>query len=173
VMITDHDGEPVAEGVVGEIWMRPVAGVSMRAVIVGSEPRRRDGWTSVGDIGWMDGQGYLYISDRRTDMVLSGGENIFTAEVESALDSHPGVRSCVVIGLPDADLGQRVHAIVEVGAGITEDDLRAHMEQRLARYKTPRSYELVNNPLRDDAGKVRKSVLIPAHLSEPSPGSVR
>jgi bile acid-coenzyme A ligase len=173
VMITDHDGEPVAEGVVGEIWMRPVAGVSMRAVIVGSEPRRRDGWTSVGDIGWTDEQGYLYISDRRTDMVLSGGENIYTAEVESALDSHPGVRSCVVIGLPDADLGQRVHAIVEVGAGITEDDLRAHMEQRLARYKTPRSYELVNNPLRDDAGKVRKSVFIPAHLSDPSPGSVR
>jgi bile acid-coenzyme A ligase len=66
-----------------------------------------------------------------------------------------------------------VHAIVEVGAGITEDDLRAHMDQRLARYKTPRSYQLVNNPLRDDAGKVRKSALISAHLSDPSPEAVR
>jgi bile acid-coenzyme A ligase len=136
----------------------------VRVEIVGSEPRQRYGWTSVGDMGWTDEQGYLYISDRRTDMVLSGGENIYTAEVESALDAHPSVRSSVVVGLPDADLGQRVHAIVEVGPGTTEDDLRTHMQQCLARYKTPRSYELVNHPLRDDAGKVRKSALIAAHL---------
>ena len=173
VMITDDDGEPVAPGVVGEIWMRPATGKPIRAAIVGGELRRRDGWTSVGDLGWMDDEGYLYISDRRTDMVLSGGENIYTAEVEAALDAHPGVRSSVVIGLPDADLGQRLHAIVEVGPGITEEDLLAHMEDRLARYKTPRSYELVSHPLRDDAGKVRKSALISAHLTGPAAEVVR
>ena len=173
VMITDDDGEPVAPGVVGEIWMRPATGKPMRAAIVGGELRQRGGWTSVGDLGWMDDQGYLYIADRRTDMVLSGGENIYTAEVEAALDAHPGVRSSVVIGLPDADLGQRLHAIVEVGPGITEEDLRAHMEDLLARYKTPRSYELVSHPLRDDAGKVRKSALISAHLTDPATEVVR
>jgi bile acid-coenzyme A ligase len=173
VMITDDGGQPVARGVVGEIWMRPATGKPMRAAIVGGGLCQRDGWASVGDLGWMDDEGYLYISDRRTDMVLSGGENIYTAEVEAALDAHPGVRSSVVIGLPDADLGQRVHAIVEVDPGITEDDLRAHMHERLARYKTPRSYELVSHPLRDDAGKVRKSALISAHLTDPAAEVVR
>jgi bile acid-coenzyme A ligase len=168
VMITDDDGQPVAPSVAGEIWMRPAPGQPMRAAIVGSDARHRDGWTSVGDLGWMDDDGYLYISDRRTDMVLSGGENIYTAEVEAALGSHPGVRSSVVIGLPDPDLGRRVHAIVEVDRGLTEDDLRAHIEGHLARYKTPRSYELVDHPLRDDAGKVRKSALIAARLTDSS-----
>jgi bile acid-coenzyme A ligase len=173
VMITDDDGQALAPGVVGEIWMRPAPGQLMRAAIVGSDARHRDGWTSVGDLGWMDDDGYLYISDRRTDMVLSGGENIYTAEVEAALGSHPGVRSSVVIGLPDADLGRRVHAIVEVDRDLTEDDLRAHMENHLARYKTPRSYELVDYPLRDDAGKVRKSALIAARLADSSTEVVR
>lgn len=166
VTITDDDGEPVAPGEVGEIWMRPAPGKPLRATVIGSELRRRGEWVSVGDLGWMDEDGYLYISDRRTDMVLSGGENIFTAEVEAALDAHPGVRSSVVIGLPDADLGQRVHALVEVDAGVSEEDLRAHMEERLVRYKTPRSYELVDHPLRDDAGKVRKSALVAAHAAD-------
>jgi bile acid-coenzyme A ligase len=173
VMITDDDGQALAPGVVGEIWMRPAPGQLMRAAIVGSDARHRDGWTSVGDLGWMDDDGYLYISDRRTDMVLSGGENIYTAEVEAALGSHPGVRSSVVIGLPDADLGRRVHAIVEVDRDLTEDDLRVHMENHLARYKTPRSYELVDYPLRDDAGKVRKSALIAARLADSSTEVVR
>jgi bile acid-coenzyme A ligase len=114
----------------------------------------------------MDESGYLFISDRRSDMVLSGGENIYTAEVEAALDAHPGVRSSVVIGLPDNDLGQRVHAIVEADSIVTEADLRSHMEQQLARYKTPRSYELVNHALRDEAGKVRKAALISARTTE-------
>jgi len=163
VQITSDEGEPVPPGVVGEVWMRPPEGQAMRAAVVGGDPRRRHGWTSVGDLGWMDADGYLYLSDRRTDMILSGGENVYTAEVEAALDSHPGVRSSVVVGLPDADLGQRVHAFVEVDPGVTEVDLRAHAEERLVRYKTPRSYEFVDHPLRDDAGKVRKSALVMAH----------
>jgi bile acid-coenzyme A ligase len=108
----------------------------------------------------MDEDGYLYIGDRRSDMIITGGENVFAAEVEAALDRHEGVLSSAVIGLPDDDLGQRVHAVVEVTEGVTEEHLRIHMDEHLARYKTPRSYELTNRVLRDDAGKIRKSDLV-------------
>src|SRR5581483_1919956 len=137
-------------GEVGEIWMRPAPGSTPRSIVVGAQPRERDGWVSVGDLGWIDADGYLYIAERRTDLIVTGGENVYAAEVEGALDAHPGVRSSVVIGLPDDDLGQRVHALVEVDDGVTEADLRAHMADRVARYKTPRSYELLDRPLRDD-----------------------
>jgi bile acid-coenzyme A ligase len=108
----------------------------------------------------MDDDGYLYIADRRTDLILTGGENVYPAEVEAALELHPAVRSCVIVGIPDEDLGQRVHAIVEVADGTTEDELRTHLADRLIRYKTPRTYDFVDGPLRDDAGKVRKSALV-------------
>jgi bile acid-coenzyme A ligase len=140
--------------------MRPPAGVPSRARVVGADTPSRDGWTTVGDLGWMDEDGYLYIADRRSDMIITGGENIFAAEVEAALDRHEGVLSSAVIGLPDDDLGQRVHAVVEVTEGVTEEHLRIHMDEHLARYKTPRSYELTNRVLRDDAGKIRKSDLV-------------
>ena len=91
-------------------------------------------------------------------MIVTGGENVYPAEVEAALDACPGVRSCAVIGLPDADLGQRIHAIVE-GEPALEAALRAHLASRLARFKIPRSFEFVATPLRDDAGKVRRVAL--------------
>jgi bile acid-coenzyme A ligase len=84
---------------------------------------------------------------------------VYPAEVEAALESHPAVRSSAVIGLPDDDLGQRVHAIVQVDRSVGEDDLRAHVAERLVRYKVPRTFELVDFALRDDAGKVRRSAL--------------
>lgn len=157
--ITADDGDVVAPGTIGEIWMRAPAGQPDRSYVIGAEQRRVDGWTSVGDLGWIDADGYLYVADRRTDMIVVGGENVFPAEVEAALEQHPGVRSSAVVGIADEDLGRRVHAVVEVQDGITEDDLRAHMAQRLARHKTPRTYQLVNHPVRDEAGKVRKSQL--------------
>jgi bile acid-coenzyme A ligase len=93
-------------------------------------------------------------------MILSGGSNIYPAEVEAALQEHPSVRSCVVIGLPDDDLGNRVHAIVEADADALDlDELRAFMGERLVRYKVPRTFELVSETLRDDAGKVRRAAL--------------
>jgi bile acid-coenzyme A ligase len=123
---------------------------------------------SVGDLGYVDGDSYLYIADRRTDMIVTGGENVYPAEVESALDAYPGVESSVVVGLPDEDLGQRVHAIVQVHDGVTEADLVEHMQLHLVRYKHPRSYELVSHALRDDAGKARKSDFIANALREQS-----
>jgi bile acid-coenzyme A ligase len=108
----------------------------------------------------MDEDGYLYLHDRQTDMILSGGANIYPAEIEAALEAHPQVRSSAVIGLPDEDLGQRVHGIVQAEGELSEDELREHLAERLVRYKVPRSFEYVDEPLRDDAGKVRRSALL-------------
>jgi bile acid-coenzyme A ligase len=157
--ITDDEGKPVRAGETGEIWMRPPPGQPDRSYLIGAEQRKVDGWTSVGDLGWLDEDGYLYIADRRTDMIVTGGENVFPAEVEAALEMHAGVRSSAVLGLADEDLGHRVHAVVEVEPGVVEDDLRAHLSTLLAKFKSPRTYQLVDHPVRDDAGKVRKALL--------------
>ncbi|MBT6274143.1 MAG: acid--CoA ligase, partial [Chromatiales bacterium] len=118
-----------------------------------------DRWESLGDMGWLDDEGFLYLTDRRTDMILTGGANVYPAEVESAIESYPAVRSCAVIGLPDEDLGQAVHAIVQA-TDVSELELTEHVAGILTRYKVPRSIEFVDEPLRDDAGKVRRSQLL-------------
>jgi bile acid-coenzyme A ligase len=92
-------------------------------------------------------------------MILAGGANIYPAEIEAALDAHPAVGSSCVIGLPDDDLGNRIHAIVQTTAPVTDDELREHLADRLVRYKIPRTFEYVTEPLRDDAGKIRRSAL--------------
>jgi bile acid-coenzyme A ligase len=131
---------------------------------LGAQPREREGgWESIGDMGWMDEEGYVYLADRRTDLILRGGANIYPAEVEAALDAHPDVRSSVAIGLPDAEMGQRVHAIVQPKADavgrLNPTDLQQFLADRIAKYKLPESYEFTENYLRDDAGKVRRSAL--------------
>lgn len=169
IRIGDEEGSALPHGEVGEIWMRGSPGAPPKFRYIGSETRDRNGWLTIGDMGWMDRDGYLYISDRRTDMIVSGGANVYPAEVEAALESYPGVTTAVVVGLPDADLGQRVHAIVEAAEGVSEDELREHMSRQLVRYKAPRTYEFVANPLRDDSGKVRRSELLAARVA---PGPV-
>ncbi len=104
-------------------------------------------------------------------MILAGGANIYPAEVEGALDSHPAVRSSAVIGLPDEDLGQRVHAIIQVDGDVSDDELRAHLAERLVSYKIPRSFERVDTPLRDDAGKVRRSALRAERVDAATPAT--
>jgi bile acid-coenzyme A ligase len=89
---------------------------------------------------------------------------VYPAEIEAALDAHPAVRSSAVIGLPDDDLGSRVHAIVDATRAVSEDELREHLAHHLVVYKIPRSFEFVAEPLRDDAGKVRRSALREARL---------
>ncbi len=164
IRILDADGEPVAPGDVGEIYFRQPETPNYH-YLGPVERRERDGWESLGDMGRLDDEGYLYLADRRVDLIVSGGANVYPAEVEAALLSHPDVRDCVVIGLPDPDLGARVHAIVDVGrfdgevATVDADDLAQHLADRLIRYKIPRTFELVREPLRSDAGKVRRSGL--------------
>jgi bile acid-coenzyme A ligase len=154
------DGAVLPRGETGEIFMRLGPGQPATYRYVGAETRALPGgWESIGDIGWLDKEGYLYLADRRTDMILVGGSNVYPAEVEAAIDEHLLVQSSCVIGIPDDDLGNRVHAIVQPRDGLTIADLEAHLANRLVRYKRPRSYELVDEPLRDDAGKVRRSQL--------------
>lgn len=160
VSITDKDGSEVPTGVEGEVWLK--SGLDSPTYrYVGAEARMRDGgWESLGDNGWLDSDGFLYLGDRTTDMILTGGSNVYPAEVESAIAEHPAVQSCAVIGLPDDDLGSIVHAIVEADPSELQiDELLTFLGERLVRYKVPRSIEIVHEPLRDDAGKVRRSAL--------------
>jgi bile acid-coenzyme A ligase len=157
--VLDADGNPAPPGEVGEIYMRRFDGTAPTYRYIGAEPRELDGWESLGDMGWMDEDGYVYLSDRRTDLILAGGANIYPAEVEAAIDEHPRVLSSIVVGIPDDDLGQRVHAMVQPDGEVTVDELLAHLQERLVRYKIPRSFEFIDEPLRDDAGKARRTAM--------------
>jgi bile acid-coenzyme A ligase len=161
--IADPGGRPLPVGEIGEVWMRPPPGaVTYR--YLGAESRFVDGWESIGDLGHMDAEGYLFLADRRSDLILVGGSNVYPAEVEAALAEHPHVLSSCVIGLPDDDLGARVHAIVELDAEVSDADLHAHVGARLTRTKVPTTWERVARPLRDDTGKIRRSALRTARL---------
>jgi bile acid-coenzyme A ligase len=160
------DGTPCDPGEVGEIYMMPAAGRGTTYRYIGAEAEATsEGWETVGDMGWLDEDGYLYLADRKSDMVVVGGANVYPAEVEAAIDAHPAVRTSAVIGLPDDDLGNRLHAIVDAPGGIAEDALREYLREHLVVYKIPRSFEFVREPLRDDAGKVRRSKLREERLS--------
>jgi bile acid-coenzyme A ligase len=162
-----EDGQPLAPGEVGEIYMRRPEGAPPTYKYIGATAKSLPGgWESLGDIGWFDEEGYLYLADRRTDMILVGGSNVYPAEIEAALEEHPAVQSCAVIGLPDDDLGNKVHAIVQAKGQVSAEDLRAHLADKLVSYKQPRSYEFVDEPLRDDAGKVRRSALRDARIKK-------
>lgn len=161
--IMDEQGRECAPGEIGEVYFLPDKGANSTYYYIGADPKALGEWQTYGDLGHVDEEGYLYIADRRTDLILSGGANIFPAEVEAALDQHPDVGSSIVVGLPDADLGQRVHAIVQLSEDAAEridgDALRAFLTDRLVRYKIPRTFEFTTENLRDDAGKARRTKL--------------
>lgn len=164
LLIRGEDGQALGPGEIGEVYMRRIGADPARPTYeyVGAASRRLpDGFESLGDFGWVDADGYLYIADRRTDMIISGGRNIFPAEVESALLEHRQVAEAIVIGLPDADLGASVHAIVrlEAGAAASAEAILAFAGERLIAYKLPRTVEFTDEALRDEAGKARRSRL--------------
>lgn len=164
ILIRGESGEPLPPGEVGEVYMRRhgVSPDQPNYHYVGAESRRLpDGFESFGDFGWLDEEGFLYIADRRTDLILSGGRNVYPAEVESALLGHQSVAEAIVIGLPDADLGTTVHAIVrlEQGAEANPEDLIAFAREQLVAYKLPRTIECTAQSLRDEMGKARRSRL--------------
>jgi bile acid-coenzyme A ligase len=172
--VLDADGNTLGPGEVGEVYFLPDAGAGSTYRYIGAEPKRAGHWESIGDLGSLDEDGYLYLTDRRSDLILSGGANIYPAEVEAAIDEHPDVLSSAVIGLPDDDMGQFVHAIVQLKPGSrgdgTADALKTFVAQRLTKYKLPRSFEFVDSPLRDDAGKVRRSQLRQDRISASTDG---
>ena len=167
VLITDEDGNELPVGEMGEVWMRSLRGTPTYRYVGATARTREGGWESLGDMGRLDEDGYLYLGDRASDMILSGGANIYPAEVEAAIQEHPAVQSCAVIGLPDEDKGATIHAIIEADeATVTEDELRTFLAERLVVYKIPRTFEYVSFPLRGDDGKVRRSALRAERLAK-------
>ncbi|WP_280424732.1 acyl-CoA synthetase [Nocardia carnea] len=157
--IVDIEGAAVENGVVGEIaarggnvmlgyWNRPAE----------TEKVLREGWFHTGDGGYLDDRGYLFIVDRLKDMIVTGGENVYSAEVENALAKHPAVASCAVIGVPDDEWGERVHAFVVLARGeqTSVEDLRTHCRSEIAGYKTPRTIDFLEALPLSGAGKILK-----------------
>ena len=162
IRIVKDDGTVGAPGEAGELFVR--TGLAMDGYHESDEQLTEladDRWKSVGDVAYVDEEGYVFICDRKKDMIISGGVNIYPAEIEAVLHAHPQVLDVAVFGIPDDEWGERVHAIVQAKAGqaIDLDELRAFAESRLARYKQPRAYELRDELPRTDSGKLLKRVL--------------
>lgn len=156
--VRDADGKPCSPGEVGRVWLRRPAGVPVTYEYLGAEAiADADGWESLGDMGSIDEEGFLYLTGREGDMILVGGANVYPAEIESVLMEHPAVLDACVIGLPDEDLGAVPHALVYLSAAVRFDELDEFVSTRVAAYRRPRSYEVVDKPLRDDAGKLRRA----------------
>jgi len=164
IRILDIDGEELPPGEIGEIYLRsPTSG--MYRYLGGSAllPETDDGFGTAGDLGFLDADGFLTIVDRRVDMIVTGGANVFPAEVESALIDHPAIADVVVIGLADPEWGRRVHAVVEPAdpsSPPTEAEIIAYAKTKLASYKAPKTVELVDAIPRSAATKVSRAALI-------------
>lgn len=166
VRILDETGAPLPPGELGEIYMKsPSYGGSD---YLGDAPQlstTEDGFQTVGDMGHLDEDGYLYIADRRADVIITGGANVFPAQVESALIDHPKVADVVVVGLKDAEWGRRVHAIIEPADRSdppTDAEIIGYAKDRLAAYKVPKSVELIDEMPRSAATKINRGRLIEA-----------
>ena len=162
--ILDEDGNDQPPGEIGEIFMRTLAESGPTFQYVGDAKAKStpDGFLSIGDLGYVDADGYLYIADRRTDMIVSGGANVYPAEVEAAFSDHPAIGDLAVIGVPDDEWGKRVHAVIEPADSRnppTIAELDAYVRARLTSYKAPKTYEIVASLPRNEAGKIRRSAL--------------
>jgi long-chain acyl-CoA synthetase len=161
--ILDERGGVLPPGVVGEIFTRiaDAPDFTYHNQPVERAAIERDGFVTSGDVGYIDQDGYLFLCDRKRDMVISGGVNIYPAEIEAVLHGMPGVKDCAVFGVPDAEFGERLMAVIEPldGARISAGDVRTHLRAYLADYKVPRTIELGIDLPRDDSGKIFKRLL--------------
>lgn len=164
IRILDDEGNDLPPGEIGHIFIRAPGYAG--AVYLGEVPQipmTPDGFGSYGDMGHLDEDGYLYLADRRVDLIVSGGANVFPAEVEAALIDHPKIADVVVVGLKDPEWGRRVHAIIQpadAGAPPTFDEVKAYVKGRLLPYKVPKSIEIVDAIPRSEAMKVNRGRLI-------------
>jgi long-chain acyl-CoA synthetase len=161
IQIVDDDGNPLPANTIGEVltrssqnmlgyWNNPQATASTVTA---------DGWLKTGDAGYVDGDGYLYLNDRKKDMIVSGGENIYPTEVENVQMTHPAVADVAVIGVPDAKWGEAVKAVVVVAADTSEAELIAYARDRLGGFKLPKSVDFVTTLPRNASGKLLKREL--------------
>ena len=162
IRIVDEDGKDVAQGEVGEIIMR--APSNMKGYWAKPEATAdavRDGWFYSGDAGFLDDEGYVFIHDRVKDMIVSGGENVYPAEVENALFAHPQIADVAVIGVPDEKWGEAVKACVvpEAGATLDPEEIIAFARERIAGYKLPKSVDFVDALPRNPSGKILRREL--------------
>jgi acyl-CoA synthetase (AMP-forming)/AMP-acid ligase II len=161
IRLLDPAGNDVPDGVPGEMWSRNSWLAEYYKKPEATASNTRDGFFSVGDIAYRDAEGYYYICDRKIDMIISGGVNIYPAEIEAVLFAHPAVVDVAVIGVPDDYWGESVKAVVELrpGASVTAEDLIAFCGERLADYKKPRSVDIVDELPRSPAGKLLKTLI--------------
>ncbi|TWH17994.1 acyl-CoA synthetase (AMP-forming)/AMP-acid ligase II [Rhodococcus rhodochrous J45] len=163
--ICDDNGRELGPGEVGTIWMSGTAKFEYHGDAGKTSGAYNDrGWSTLGDLGHVDEDGYLYLSARRIDLILSGGVNIYPQEIEDALTMHPAVLDVAVIGLPDEEMGQRVHAVVSPADGVVADEALAaeligYARERLAHFKAPRTVEFGEVP-RLPSGKILKRALL-------------
>ena len=160
--VLDDDGREVPAGTPGEIYLRCQAYADFTYHNRPDERRKveRDGLVTSGDVGYVDADGFLYLCDRKRDMIIVGGVNIYPAEIESVLVQHPGVRDCAVFGIPDDELGESVMAVVErADPAVTAADLLSYLDGRLARQKHPRRVEFQASLPREESGKLFKRKL--------------
>jgi len=163
VCIYGEDGQACGPGEVGEIYVRTrfTDGFDYHGDPAKKAGSSRDGAFSNGDVGWLDEDGYLFLGDRKADMIISGGVNIYPAEIEAVIHEHPDVADCAVFGVPDEEWGEAVYAVVELVPGATLDSqaLRAHCQASLANYKVPRSVDFAHTLPRQPSGKIYKRKL--------------
>lgn len=165
VAIFDEGGERVPADTVGEVWFREGGRqFAYKGDAEATEAAFRDDWFSLGDLGWLDGDGFLFLADRRADVIVSGGVNIYPVQIEDVLVTHPAVLDACVVGVPDDEWGEAVHAVVQPVAGrsvgdVSGDALDAWCRERLGGYQVPRSFEVVAELPRSDAGKIQRRVV--------------
>jgi bile acid-coenzyme A ligase len=164
VIVCDDEGRPVPDGDIGLLYLRRPDGPLGTYAGRGAPGMdlRPDGFGTVGDLGWIGVDGYVFLADRRVDLIVSGGANVYPAEVEAAISEDPRIGDVVVIGLPDPQWGHRVHAIVEPAPGgtLSADVVRVIARSRLAPYKVPKTVELVDKIPRSEAMKVNRRRLV-------------
>ena len=165
IRILDDEGKERPVGEPGTVYMAlGAAAFEYHKDKAKTEANRREGFFTVGDIGYLNEDGYLFLCDRKSDMIISGGVNIYPAEVEAALLAHPKVGDAAVFGIPDPDWGEQVKAVIEPAAGVDPtpalaQEILAFCSDRIAKYKTPKSIDFLAALPRDPNGKLYKRKL--------------